>query len=147
VFKRVVWMGMGFGAGVGATVWTEVKLRRTAARFTPAAIGDEVSGRVRSLGVDVREALREGRAAMVAREAELRAEHAPLRLPGAPLSLPGVPLRGMPLPLSGAETASKVIELSAAKTRPRHPRTPERRRSPAVPWSDHGHERPSARLS
>ncbi len=131
MFKRVVWMGMGFGAGVGATVWTEVKLRRTAQRFTPAAIGDELSGRVRSLGADVRDALQEGRAAMVAREAQLRAELAP----------------GPPLLVSGAQPVSKVIELSSAKARNRHPRTPEHGRTPAVPWSDHGHERPSARLS
>lgn len=129
MFKRVVWMGVGFGAGVSATVWTEVKLRRTAQRFTPAAIGDEVAGRVRSLGDDVRVALREGRQAMAAREAELRAGHPQGRAPAF----------GQP--------PSKVIELAAAKSRGRHPRSPERRPSPAVPWADHGHERPSARLS
>ena len=129
MFKRVVWMGMGFGAGVGATVWTEVKLRRTAQRFTPAAIGDEVAGRVRSLGGDVRDALRDGRQAMAQREAELRAGR-----------LPGQVAEVVPAP-------PKVVELSAAKGRGRHARTPERRPSPAVPWQDHGHERPSARLS
>jgi len=111
-------------------------LRRTAQRFTPAAIGDEMSGRVRALGTDVRDALREGRQAMVAREAQLRAE----LVSGAPSALPASH-SSVPRP------DPNVIELSTAKGRGRHPRTSERRRSPAVPWADHGHERPSARLS
>lgn len=116
MFKRARWMGMGFAAGVGATVWANVKLREQAARYTPSAIGEEAARRARNLGGDLRDALADGRRAMADREAQLRET------------------RLLPAPPAPATPHLRALPGRAGDT-------------PAVPWSDHGYERPSARLS
>ncbi len=127
MFKRMRWMTVGFGAGVGVTVWAEVKLRQKTQQFTPAAVGEQAAKRVKSLGDDVRDAVRDGRQAMRDREAQLRTQH-------------GVG----PDPQAGA--APQLRALPGSGGRSRSVRGPGRS-GPAVPWSDHGHERSSARLS
>jgi hypothetical protein len=72
VFKRARWVAIGFGAGVGASVWTWRSVRRSVDRHAPADLVD-AGRRVGALGRDVRAAVAEGRDAMHAREAELRA--------------------------------------------------------------------------
>jgi hypothetical protein len=134
-------MGAGFGAGVGATVWTEVKLRRTAQRFTPGAIGEGVAGRARVVRHELREALREGREAMLDREAELRGSSAMPPLRSTPQLVGGA------APVPAALVGRALVELPGAKIHSRHPRTREAGPSPAVRWVDHGHERRSARFS
>jgi hypothetical protein len=73
VFKRLTWMTMGTGMGVGLALWGQRKVKATLARYQPARLSAEVTGGVRRLGEDVRTAAEEGRAAMRQREAELRA--------------------------------------------------------------------------
>jgi hypothetical protein len=59
-------MATGLAIGVGASLWVERKAKAVAARYRPTT-------RARGLPGDVVAALREGREAMRAREAELRA--------------------------------------------------------------------------
>jgi len=74
VFKRIIWMGVGATAGVGASVWANRQVKRTVARLAPDALSREVAGRARTLGRDLADALVEGRQAMREREAELQAK-------------------------------------------------------------------------
>ncbi len=66
MLKRIRWLATGLAIGVGASLWVERKVKAVAARYSPAT-------RARGLPGDVVAALREGREAMRAREAELRA--------------------------------------------------------------------------
>jgi hypothetical protein len=74
--KRVFWgmLGVGFGAVVGAgTVrWAS----RTAEKLAPTSLGRRSLDAADDWGRRLAAALEEGRAAMVAREAELRALYA-----------------------------------------------------------------------
>ena len=72
MFKRVRWMGTGFAAGVGATVYTEYRLRKAAIRYTPGAIAEQAATRARGLRENVAAAITDGREAMRSREAQLR---------------------------------------------------------------------------
>ncbi len=73
MFKRLTWMTMGTGVGFGLAVWGQRKVKATVARYQPARLTTELTGGVRRIGEDVRNAAEEGRAAMRQREAELRA--------------------------------------------------------------------------
>jgi hypothetical protein len=72
VFKRVRWMAVGFGAGVGASVWAYRSVRRTVHRHASPELLD-AGRKAGALRRDVIDAVAEGRAAMRAREAELQA--------------------------------------------------------------------------
>ncbi|MBK5223341.1 MAG: hypothetical protein JJE52_10795 [Acidimicrobiia bacterium] len=74
MFKRLFWLLVGAGLGSGGTLWVLVRVRRTAARFTPTGVTAEVSGAVRQMGLDLRDAAAEGRAGMREAEARLRSE-------------------------------------------------------------------------
>jgi hypothetical protein len=74
VFKRVRWMSMGAAAGVGASVWAQYRLRRTLDQHPSARVSLQAAAKARRLGLEVREAILDGRDAMVAREEALRAE-------------------------------------------------------------------------
>jgi hypothetical protein len=67
--KRVFWLTVGYGAGLGSSVWATRKVKAAARRYTPEGLTDRVGERVE----DVRDALTEGRAAMRRREMQLRA--------------------------------------------------------------------------
>jgi hypothetical protein len=82
LFKRLRWMTMGTGVGLGLAVWGQRKVKATLSRYQPARLGAEVTGGVRRLGEDVRTAAEEGRVAMRQREAELRC-NGPGPLPGS----------------------------------------------------------------
>lgn len=77
VMRRLFWFGTGAGVGVGGAVWARRRVRRAVARYRPSGVAAEVTTGVRRVGVDVRDAWSEGRAAMHTREAELRQELAP----------------------------------------------------------------------
>lgn len=77
MFKRLRWMTMGTGVGLGLAVWGQRKVKATLSRYQPARVTAELAGGVRRLGEDVRTAAEEGRAAMRRREAELRRGHPP----------------------------------------------------------------------
>jgi hypothetical protein len=72
--RRLVWMLIGMGFGLGSSFWVMRRVRETVARYSPPRVSAEVAGSVRGLGRDLRLAVAEGREAMAQREAELRAE-------------------------------------------------------------------------
>ena len=67
--KRVFWLTVGYGAGLGSSWYTARKVKAAARRYTPEGLGDRVGERVD----DVKAAVVEGRAAMRRREMQLRA--------------------------------------------------------------------------
>jgi len=77
VFKRLFWVAMGLGMGLGASFWLTRMLRQTAARYSPERLGEDLTGALRELGADLRAAVTEGREAMRERESELRAQLGP----------------------------------------------------------------------
>ena len=66
MMKRVVWFSAGVVAGVSGSAYARRKAREAAARYRPVNMAKGAVERVT-------DAVREGRAAMAAREAELRA--------------------------------------------------------------------------
>jgi hypothetical protein len=64
--KRLVWFAAGAVAGAGGSAYAKHKARQAANRYRPVSVAKGAVDRVAG-------AVREGRAAMVAREAELRA--------------------------------------------------------------------------
>lgn len=67
--KRLFWLTVGYGAGMGSSWYAARKVRSAARRYTPEGLGERVGGRV----TDVKDAVTEGRAAMRRREMQLRA--------------------------------------------------------------------------
>jgi len=74
MFKRLFWLTVGLTLGSGGSFWVMRKLRRAMERLTPERLTQDVLTGARSVGVDLRAALDEGKAGMREREAELRAE-------------------------------------------------------------------------
>ncbi len=72
MFKRLFWVAMGLGMGLGASFWLTRLLRQTAARYSPERLGGDLAGALRELGADLKAAVAEGREAMRQRESELR---------------------------------------------------------------------------
>src|SRR5262245_9653829 len=66
MMKRVMWFTAGAVAGVSGSVYVRRKAKEAADRYRPVSMAKGAVERVA-------DAVREGRAAMVAREAELRA--------------------------------------------------------------------------
>jgi hypothetical protein len=75
--KRLTWMTVGFGLGVGATVAATRKAKQQAARYKPAAVVERTQDKVVDGMVRLRDqlaaAVDDGKTAAKAREAELRA--------------------------------------------------------------------------
>lgn len=74
MLRRLFWVAIGLGMGLGVSFWFVRFLRETAARYSPERLSTDLAGAVRAFGTDVAAALREGREEMRAREAELRAQ-------------------------------------------------------------------------
>jgi hypothetical protein len=66
--KRLVWFAAGAAAGVGGTAYAKHKARQAAERYRPVNMAKGAVDRVA-------DAVREGRAAMAAKEAELKRRH------------------------------------------------------------------------
>ncbi|MGZ8763410.1 MAG: hypothetical protein ACXW2Y_08815 [Acidimicrobiia bacterium] len=73
MFKRVRWVAVGFGAGVGASVYAYKTMRKTVDRHSTPELRD-AGRKVNALRRDVQAAVSEGRMAMHEREAELNAQ-------------------------------------------------------------------------
>ncbi|MGH9185252.1 MAG: hypothetical protein ACRD0U_05490, partial [Acidimicrobiales bacterium] len=73
MFKRLFWFTAGVGVGVGASRRINRKVRETVDRYRPERVAGNVTGAVRRLGGDMRDAVAEGRHAMAERESQLRA--------------------------------------------------------------------------
>jgi hypothetical protein len=80
--KRVTWFVTGAVAGAAGASYAKKKVKATASQLAPVHVAKGAAGKVRGGVVNVGDAVREGRAAMKAREAELRA-----RLDGRAASL------------------------------------------------------------
>ena len=72
MLRRLFWVAVGVGMGLGIAFWFVRLVRQTAARYSPDRIGSDLAGAVRSVGTDLRAAVEEGRHTMRQREAELR---------------------------------------------------------------------------
>jgi hypothetical protein len=70
MMKRTLWFALGAVAGATGSAYAKRKAREAAARYTPANLARGAVDRVT-------DAVREGRAAMAAKEAELRASPPP----------------------------------------------------------------------
>ncbi len=79
MFKRLFWLVTGASFGFGSSFWLQRGVKRTVARYKPAAIAARV-------GQDVVAAVGEGRVAMDQREAQLRAARQRAVREGAALS-------------------------------------------------------------
>jgi hypothetical protein len=77
--KRVFWLTVGYGAGIGTSWYAARKVKAAARRYAPEALTDRLSGTVTGISRDVRAAVSEGRSAMREREAELRRPRAASR--------------------------------------------------------------------
>ena len=77
MFKRLFWLLVGAGFGFGVSFWLMRFVKETMNRYSPERMSADLAGALRSLGADIREAAKEGAAAMREREAELRQELAP----------------------------------------------------------------------
>ena len=64
MFKRLFWLVVGFGLGIGSSWAVTRRVRRLAQRFVPADVVDR-------WGDNLRSAVSEGRSAMRTREIEL----------------------------------------------------------------------------
>jgi hypothetical protein len=79
MFKRIFWLMVGAGFGFGVSFWLMRFVRETVNRYSPERVSGDVAEALKGLGADIREAAKEGRAAMREREAQLREELAPRR--------------------------------------------------------------------
>jgi hypothetical protein len=77
MLKRTFWFTTGATAGFGGAMWVRRQVLRTVRRYTPEQVQADVTTSVRRFGVDLRDAVTSGRAAMADREAELRTELRP----------------------------------------------------------------------
>lgn len=73
MIKRVTWFVAGAAAGAAGAVATGRKVRRTAEKLLPANVARSAAGEVSRRKDAVVAAVREGKAAMIAKEHELRA--------------------------------------------------------------------------
>ncbi len=79
MFKRVIWVGAGFSAGLGSSYWVKRAVNRRIQRYVPADVRVAVGTGARRAGRTVRTAVAEGRATMKEYQATAEAEMAPGR--------------------------------------------------------------------
>ena len=72
--RRLTWFVTGAAAGVTGSAYAARKVKRTAAQLAPTAVVRTTTARARSISRHVTEAVRDGRAAMLAKEDELKAK-------------------------------------------------------------------------
>jgi hypothetical protein len=73
MFKRVTWLTVGFGLGVGTTVAAAREVRKRVDRYQPNALVDRASDGLVRLRDQLADAVDTGREAAREREVELRA--------------------------------------------------------------------------
>ncbi len=82
--KRLTWFVVGAASGVAATRTAKRKVQRTVERLSPDHVARHAVQTVKHTARDVVDALKDGRQAMVAKEAEMRA-----RRDGHAVTIPG----------------------------------------------------------
>src|SRR5471032_650282 len=73
MIKRVTWFISGAVAGIAGAGYAKRKVKATAEQLAPVNVAKNIGARAKARGHDVADAIREGRQAMRAKEAELRA--------------------------------------------------------------------------
>jgi hypothetical protein len=73
MMKRLTWFAAGAAAGAAGSSYAARKVRRTAQTLAPSNLARATLHRLRTRGEVVADAVREGRQAMRAKEAELQA--------------------------------------------------------------------------
>jgi hypothetical protein len=73
MIKRLTWFVGGVAAGAAGAGYAKRKVRRTASQLAPTRVAKNAAGRVRSTVGHAADAVREGRTAMRAKQAELTA--------------------------------------------------------------------------
>jgi hypothetical protein len=76
LFKRVTWLTVGFGLGVGTTVAAAREVRKRVDRYQPNALVDRATDGLGRLRDNLADAVDTGREAAREREAELRTPRA-----------------------------------------------------------------------
>ena len=71
--KRITWFVAGAASGIGAARVAKRKVQQTVDKLTPDHVARQTVSNIRNAAMDVADALRDGRLAMVAKEAEMRA--------------------------------------------------------------------------
>ncbi len=71
--KRVTWFVSGMAAGAAGVTYTTKKVKKTAAQLAPANVARQAATKLKDRTHDLADAVREGRDAMRAKEAELLA--------------------------------------------------------------------------
>jgi hypothetical protein len=118
VFKRLFWLVIGFGSGLGTSwyVFRSVKrtVRRTVEMYAPAELAARAGDGWHTMRVNLRAAWIEGRVAMCEREAELRSrlDRGPRPAP-APATAPAPD----PAPTRAPVAAPVDDELAARRNR------------------------------
>ena len=74
MFKRLFWLTIGLGIGLGTSFWVMRFVRSTLERYTPERVSADLAEAIKGFGKDLRAAVAEGAEAMREREAELRAQ-------------------------------------------------------------------------
>lgn len=74
MFKRLFWLTIGLGIGLGTSFWVMRFVKSTLERYTPERVSADLADAIKSFGKDLRAAVAEGAEAMREREAELRAQ-------------------------------------------------------------------------
>ena len=64
MFKRVIWMGAGFGAGLGSSFWVKRAVNRKVQQYVPTDVRGAVTTKAKSAGTTLKAAVTEGRAVM-----------------------------------------------------------------------------------
>jgi hypothetical protein len=120
MIKRASWFVGGAVAGIAGAEYAKRKVKHVADSLKPNNVAKVTVGKVRQRGQDVADAVREGRHAMRAKEAELRAKlH---RGDGAQ------PIEATVVPIDRSEEAAVILLRAGqpgprrARRRPRHAR-------------------------
>jgi hypothetical protein len=74
MLRRLFWLMLGIGVGMGSSMWVTRRVKQVAARYSPERLSNDLTRSVRGFGHDLRLSVQEGREAMLKREAELRGE-------------------------------------------------------------------------
>ena len=74
MMKRVTWFVSGAVAGVAGAGYAKKRVKETAAQLAPVQVAKTAVAKARLRGSDVVDAVRDGRQAMKAKEAELKAK-------------------------------------------------------------------------
>ncbi len=74
MFKRVIWMGAGFSAGLGSSYWVKKAVNRKVNQYIPQDVRATVETKAKSATRTVAVAVNEGRAVMRQYQADAEAE-------------------------------------------------------------------------